>query len=154
MTRLSITQIPEARRAELDAMARSYYAEVLPDGPPFVPVTIDAYWRDRGRHPYLITIGDDPIGFALVWTHADGTHELAEFTIRPPWRNKGHGTDAATLIFEALGGDWTLGVAAQPPGAMNFWRQCLDSIETAHDITQGPPRTPSQSGSFTFRIAR
>lgn len=154
MTRLTITQIPETRRAELDAIARSYFAEVLPDGPPYVPVTLDSYWRERGRHPYLIEFGTEPIGFALVWTHADGTHELAEFTIRPEWRHRGFGTDAAEMIFLALGGDWMLGVSSEPPGALTFWQHCLDTIEAAHEVNEGPPKHAAQSGCLTFRIAR
>jgi len=154
MTRLSITQVCESRRTEIEAMAHAYYAEVLPEGPPFVPTTLDRYWRERGRHPYLIDLDGVRIGFALVWTHADGTHELAEFTIRPDWRHKGLGTDAAEMIFEALGGDWTLGVSREPPGALAFWQQCLDHIDAAHDVTSGPPKYRTQSGSFTFRIAR
>lgn len=151
---LHIVPVPASRRTELLALARAYYAEVFPHGPPFVDGALDPYWTTRGRHPYLIERGTDVIGFALVWTHPDGLHELAEFTILPEWRHKGLGTEAAHRIFSALAGDWVLGVAAQSPGGMDFWQQCLTSFEDAHDITSEPRRTPSQIGSFRFRIAR
>lgn len=138
----------------LEAMAAAYFAEVLPQGPPFVPGTLDSYWNTRGRHPYLIWLGETPIGFALVWTHPDGTHELAEFTIGRQWRHKGYGTNAAHLVFNALGGDWALGVAKASPGGIPFWAQCIAACEGACEIVQGPPKTKTQSGSFTFRIAR
>ena len=151
---LHILPIQRSDRPMLEAMATSYFAEVLPGGPPFVSGTLDSYWTARGRHPYLISLGDTPIGFGLVWTHPDGQHELAEFTIRRPWRHKGLGTQAAHLIFAALGGDWTLGVATASPGGIPFWRQCLQACEGACEITHGPPKTKTQCGSFTFRIER
>ena len=154
MSAVRITPVALAERDALEQMATGYFREVLPKGPPFVPGTLDSYWLKRGRHPYFIGLDGQKIGFALVWTHPDGTHELAEFTINKAWRGKGLGTEAAQLVFHALGGDWTLGVASTPPGALSFWRQCLEACEGACEIVQGPPKTPSQCGSFSFRIAR
>lgn len=151
---ITITPVSEPDRAVLDAMAKAYFAELLPDGPPYYPSALDRYWIERGRHPYLINADGQPIGFALVWNHPDGTHELTEFTILPAHRHQGIGTQAAHLIFNALGGDWTLGVAALSPGGMPFWQQCLTDCENACEITQGPPKTVHQCGSFTFRIER
>ena len=152
--RLTIAPVPQADQPLLETMAASYFAEILPSGPPFVPGTIDSYWTTRGRHPYLVMLGRTPIGFALVWTHPDGTHELAEFTIGKPWRHNGYGTDAAHLVFGALGGDWTLGVATASPGGIPFWSQCIAACDGVCEIVQGPPKTNSQNGSFSFRIAR
>ncbi|MDF1728228.1 MAG: GNAT family N-acetyltransferase [Sulfitobacter sp.] len=151
---LHITPLPEARRAQLDAMAQAYFRELLPQGPPYVPQSLDRYWIDPGRHPYLITLDDLAIGFALVWNHAGGVHELVEFTIQPAFRHRGLGTEAATMIFEALGGDWVLGVASNSPGGMEFWQNCLTDSESIVDIESGPPRTAHQQGSFTFRVLR
>ena len=147
--RITIAPVPESRRTVLDAMAQTYFREILPEGPPYFPAALDRYWIERGRHPYLIEQDGTPIGFALVWNHADGTHELTEFTIQPAFR-----TVAAGLIFDALGGDWVLGVAAQSPGGMAFWRQCLAEIESVCEISERAPRTAHQVGSFAFRIAR
>jgi predicted acetyltransferase len=57
------------------------------------------------------------------------THELAEFTIHPDHRRQGIGTQAAYLVFNALGGEWTLGVVENSPGSMAFWEQCLAECE-------------------------
>ena len=151
---LSIEPVPEHNRSVLDKMAKTYFAELLPEGPIYDPSALDRYWIEKGRHPYLINLDGAPIGFALVWNHADGTHELAEFTIRPEHRHQGIGTQAAHLIFNALGGDWTLGVAILSPGGMTFWQQCLTDCENACEIAAGPPKTPHQVGSFAFRIER
>jgi predicted acetyltransferase len=151
---ISISPVPERDRKILDDMAKTYFAELLPDGPSYYPAALDRYWIEKGRHPYLIMGNGMPIGFALVWNHADGTHELTEFTIRPDHRHKGHGTEAAHLIFNALGGDWTLGVATHSPGGMAFWQQCLSDCENACEIVPGPPKTAHQSGSYSFRIER
>lgn len=152
--RITITPVPESNRAVLDAMAKSYFAELLPDGPRYYPSALDRYWMERGRHPYLINADGLPIGFALVWNHADGTHELTEFTILPKHRHQGIGTQAAHLIFNALGGDWTLGVAQNSPGGMAFWDQCLKDCENACEIIASPPKTAHQCGSYSFRIER
>ena len=152
--RIAIAPVPEARRALLDAMAQAYFREVLPEGPVYYPAALDRYWIERGRHPYLVTNDGVPIGFALVWNHEDGTHEMVEFTIQPAFRHRGIGRAAAVMIFEALGGDWVLGVAAHPPGAMDFWRACLGEAENIFDLTERPPRSASQAGSFSFRVAR
>jgi predicted acetyltransferase len=151
---LSIAPVPEHNRSVLDTMAKTYFAELLPDGPVYYPSALDRYWIEKGRHPYLINLDGVPIGFALVWNHADGTHELTEFTIRPDHRHQGIGTQAAHLIFNALGGDWTLGVATHSPGGMAFWEQCLSDCENVCEITAGPPKTAQQIGCFTFRIER
>ena len=152
--KISIKPVSEARRSILDAMAKSYFREVLPHGPAYFPNALDRYWIEPGRHPYLIVQDDKPIGFALVWNHPDGTHELTEFTIQTTFRHQGIGTQAAEMIFQALGGDWVLGVAQHPPGAMAFWQKCLENCEGACEITPQAPRTPNQAGSFSFRIER
>jgi predicted acetyltransferase len=152
--RLTISPVPESQRAMIDGMAQSYFRELLPGGPPYVPQTLDRYWTDSGRHPYVITLDDVAIGFALVWNHDDGTHEMVEFTIQPAFRKRGLGTAAATMIFEALGGDWVLGVATHSPGGMAFWETCLEDCERIETIIEGPPRTANQQGSFAFRVLR
>tara|TARA_R110002094_G_scaffold206484_2_gene177078 strand:- start:238 stop:705 length:468 start_codon:yes stop_codon:yes gene_type:complete len=152
--KLTITPVREAHRDQLDRMAKGYFRELMPDGPPYVPQTLDRYWTDPGRHPYLIELDGAPIGFALVWNHPDGVHEMVEFTILPDHRQQGIGTQAAVLLFEALGGDWTLGVATHSPGGMAFWTRCLTASETICGIAQGPPRTAHQQGSLSFRVLR
>ena len=151
---VTLTPVPERDRLALDAMAIAYFSEILPDGPRYYPALLDRYWIEPGRHPYLINLDGLPIGFALVWNHKDGLHELAEFTIQPAHRHKGIGTEAAQLVFNTLGGDWTLGVARESPGGMAFWQHCLEACENACDITQGPPKTAQQVGSYRFRILR
>jgi predicted acetyltransferase len=152
--RLTISPVREAHRGQLDQMAKGYFRELMPDGPPYVPQTLDRYWSEPGRHPYLIELDEKPIGFALVWNHPDGVHEMVEFTILAAHRHKGIGTQAAILLFEALGGDWTLGVATHSPGGLDFWRTCLNACDSITDITLGPPKTSCQQASLTFRVLR
>ena len=152
--KVGIVPVAEAKRTELDGMAKTYFAEILPEGPPYYPAALDRYWAEPGRHPYLIHGDNRAIGFALVWNHADGTHELTEFTIKPQYRHQGLGTQAAHLIFNALGGDWTLGVATNSPGGMAFWQQCLIDCENTCEVIPGAAKTARQCGSFTFRIER
>lgn len=152
--RVGVRPVAVAERGVIDDMARRYYAEVLPNGPLYHPRMLDRYWSEAGRHPYLVEVDGAPAGFALVWNHDDGTHELAEFTVRPEFRHQGIGTQAALLVFESLGGAWTVGVSRHVPQAMAFWDSCLHGAQELFDIEEGPPRTGNQSGSFTFRVAR
>ncbi|MBM1632874.1 GNAT family N-acetyltransferase [Sulfitobacter mediterraneus] len=152
--RISIAPVPEQNRGVIDAMSEAYFRELLPEGPVYFPNALDRYWIEPGRHPYVIELNGAPVGFALVWNHKDGCHELTEFTIQPAFRNRGIGTEAATLIFQALGGDWVLGVAENAPNGMAFWRQCLESCDAVFEITEGPPRTANQCGSYAFRVGR
>ena len=151
---LTIAPVAERDRTLIDAMAQNHFRELLPNGPPYVPQTLDRYWQEGGRHPYLIALDGMPIGFALVWNHAAGMHELVEFTIQPAFRQRGLGTEAAIMIFEALGGDWVLGVAQHSPGGMGFWRGCLEACPAIEEVIEGPPRTANQQGSFAFRVHR
>lgn len=152
--RVTVRRVEEAERHMLDGLAFAYYSEVLPDGPSYFPALLDRYWIEPGRHPYFIEVDGALAGFALVWNHKGGIHELAEFTIQPEFRHKSVGTQAALLIFEALGGEWTLGVTRHFPGAWEFWQTCLQDAEGVFDLAQGPPKTQNQVGSFTFRVAR
>lgn len=152
--KLAIIPVPALHRGRLDAMAHDYFRELLPEGPPYVPQTLDRYWTEPGRHPYIIELDGVAIGFALVWNHPDGIHEMVEFTILPRYRQQGFGTQAALLLFESLGGDWTLGVARLSPGGMAFWENCLSACDAIVDITKGPAKTAHQQGSFAFRVLR
>mgnify|MGYP000246447426 CR=1 FL=1 len=152
--RVTISPVAERHRTVLDAMAKRYFSEVLPQGPAYFPNALDRYWIEPGRHPYLIERNAAPVGFALVWNHPDGTHELTEFTIQTAHRHLGIGTQAAALIFQSLGGDWVLGVSRHPQGAMQFWQRCLEDCEGVCEIAPGPARTANQIGSFSFRVQR
>ncbi|MFT6676832.1 MAG: putative acetyltransferase [Sulfitobacter sp.] len=152
--KITLSRVAEPDRAVLENMAKRHFSEIFPDGPLFYSAALDRYWIETGRHPYLIQLDGRPIGFALVWNHADGCHELAEFTIEPAFRKQGIGTEAATMIFGALGGDWVLGVAKHAPDGMAFWQKCLEGCDDIHEITLGPPRAAQQCGSYSFRVGR
>ena len=62
--KVGIVPVAEAKRTELDGMAKTYFAEILPEGPPYYPAALDRYWAEPGRHPYLIHGDNRAIGFA------------------------------------------------------------------------------------------
>ena len=46
-SQITLSPVLEKDRALLDTMAARYFAEALPEGPPFYPAALDRYWRSR-----------------------------------------------------------------------------------------------------------
>lgn len=144
---MSITLHPmtPADQSALEAALAPYLAEIVP-GQTLDIAGIAARQFGPARHPFWILRGDTRIGFALAFTHDDGTHELAEFTIFPDHRRAGTGRDAARRVFARLPGRWVIGVAAHGMAGA-FWE---DALAQMPDLKKGPGLTPSQSHSYTF----
>ena len=114
----------------LKAMLSTYNAElspyddvVTPDYPYF-----DAYWEPgERRYPYLIHMGPELVGFALVRDLEDGDadHSVAEFYILPSARSRGAGVDAAKAVFKQHPGAWTLSMFVRNGPARAFWPKAI-----------------------------
>jgi predicted acetyltransferase len=109
------------RAGAIQAMMAPYLTELVPEGPPEYP-HLSLYWQDRDRLPYLIRVDARDAGFALVREHADlGFHEMAEFYIRPVYRRRGVGREAARMLFARHRGWWHLQVLDDNAPARAFW---------------------------------
>lgn len=133
----------------LAELSRYRKVEVGPSSSEDYPY-LEVYWRDPGRHAFLIQQGERYVGFALV-RHPDAEnadlHEMAEFFIRADSRRLGIGRRAAISILERLGGRWQLDVQLRNAPGLRFWKSCIA------DVTGRPPRTREVESADGRRVA-
>jgi predicted acetyltransferase len=96
----------------------------------FAPYPLDAYWRDEGRHPFLLRADDTLVGFALVQAEsrlsgARGTFDMTEFFVLRRHRRRRVGLDAAALLFDRFCGPWEVRQRAENATATLFWRRAI-----------------------------
>lgn len=114
-----------AQSGPIRAMMTPYLEELTTGGLTVYP-RLALYWQDADRIPYLVRIGTDDVGFALVRRHsATDFHEMAEFYIAPGWRRQGIGAQAARALFARHPGWWHLQILEANLGAQAFWRRVI-----------------------------
>jgi predicted acetyltransferase len=92
--------------------------------------SLDLYWTEAGRYPFLIRAEERLAGFALVdrggWLNnsIDG-HMIAEFFILRMYRRSGIGRAAAAQLFDRFPGPWEIASPATNVPAQAFWRSTL-----------------------------
>lgn len=89
---------------------------------------LDHYWTEPDRHPYLIRVGGQLAGFALVNRRAvsgEDRWSLAEFFVMRKYRRRGIGGYAATYVFDLWPGKWEVAQVASHPGSSVFWRKVI-----------------------------
>jgi len=114
-----------SQSAPIRAMMAPYLEELTTGGLTVYP-RLALYWEDADRIPYLVRIGTDDAGFALVRRHATTDfREMAEFYIAPGWRRQGVGREAALALFARHPGWWHLQILASNTAAQAFWRRVI-----------------------------
>lgn len=96
----------------------------------FAEPSLDAYWRDDDRHPFLIRVDGRLAGFALVaarsrLTGAAGVFDMAEFFVMRKYRGRGVGFAAASAAFDRFTGRWEIRQRDENVGATAFWRRVV-----------------------------
>jgi len=89
---------------------------------------LDHYWTEPDHHPYLIRVGGQLAGFALVNRHTVSGRDrwsLAEFFVMRRFRGRGIGESAAVHVFGLWPGKWEVRQVASHPGSSAFWRKVL-----------------------------
>jgi predicted acetyltransferase len=92
--------------------------------------SIESYWQDSWRHPYLIRADGKLAGFALVHqrsriTGDPTTWDMAEFFVVRKYRRQGIGALIATRLFEAHRGNWEVRQRDDNGIASAFWRSVI-----------------------------
>ena len=85
----------------------------------------DDYWRESGREPFAVRLGQQTIGFCLL-RDLDTRWQIAEFYIVPAYRRRGIGRRAVSLVKAYCRNDGRhrfLGADTQAynPAARAFW---------------------------------
>jgi predicted acetyltransferase len=88
---------------------------------------LDAYWKEKERHPYLLHDRDKIAGFALVRKDHD-FWELAEFYVKPIFRRRGLAESCATEIFHRHPGEWKISFNKFNQASRNLWRKLGKNI--------------------------
>ncbi len=89
---------------------------------------LDYYWREPGRHAFLIRVADKLAGLVLVRTIEAGHNPLrsiAEFFIMRKYRRRGVGRMVAMQVFDMFPGRWTVGQEANNLPSQAFWRNVI-----------------------------
>ncbi len=100
--------VPRSERPLLRRLLTDYLEEfaLLEGVPPrrdregHVPYRyFDDYWRESGRVPFAVRLGQQMIGFCFL-RDLDTRWQIAEFYIAPAYRRKGIGGRAVSLVKE------------------------------------------------------
>ena len=108
------------------------------------------YWQEATRRfPFLIRVGAEWAGFALVTRGSPATEDpsdldVAEFFVLRRHRRSGVGRRAAFLLFDRIPGHWVVRVAERNRRGLPFWREVIPdytrgqaSSETLESADQG-----------------
>ncbi len=107
------------------------HIELGPDGR-FGYANLSAYWREPGRHPFLVRVDGNLAGFVFV-KRDDSTWDMAEFFIVRGHRRAGIGTAVAHNVFRLFPGRWQVRVIDINQPARRFWQQAIHQF-TGHII--------------------
>ena len=99
--------------------------ELGPDGR-FGYEPLSLYWKEAGRHPFLIKAGGTLAGFALIHQSSgisgdDQVWDVAEFFIVRGLRRRGIGRKAVHELWRRFPGKWEIRVRKENRGAKGFW---------------------------------
>ena len=70
---------------------------------------LDHYWKEKGRHPFIVRVDDKLAGFVLVNrnTHLPGNEwAIAEFFVMRKYRRRGIGKAVAFYLFDQFREKW------------------------------------------------
>jgi len=110
------------------------FSEVIPmdvaaDGK-FALRSLQAYWQDAWRHPFLARVAGHYAGFALVHQRSHlsgepGVCDVAEFFVLRRYRRRGLGAALARQVFDSFPGRWEVRQLAANRAATTFWRSVI-----------------------------
>ncbi|WP_409275989.1 GNAT family N-acetyltransferase [Neobacillus sp. SCS-31] len=87
---------------------------------------LSTYWEDPCHHPFFIKLGEELIGFALVFIGNDGNpNSIEEFHVIRKYNGFGYGRQAALKIFTMFPGKWRITQIEANDPAKAFWRNVI-----------------------------
>ena len=104
--------------------------------------SIELYWVEPTRYPFVIWADDQLAGFALVRVVADGTFSVAEFFIRRGFRRSGVGAEAAVKLFDRFRGTWKVAQLERNAPAQAFWRRVIGQYTSGRFSEEWSPSSP------------
>ncbi len=97
--------------------------------------SLDLYWSEEGREPFLLRVDSDLAGFVFLkrWS-ASGKpvdRSIAEFFVMRKYRREGVGTRMAHRILRERPGRWEIPVARYNAPALAFWERVVRGLGPA-----------------------
>jgi predicted acetyltransferase len=102
----------------------------------FGPGSLDRYWAEVDRHPFLLRVDGKWAGFALV--RAGDPHDMAEFFVMRRYRREGIGTEFARTLFARFPGRWQVREIQRNEPAQAFWRRAIPVPFDEDEWERGP----------------
>jgi predicted acetyltransferase len=93
------------------------------------PDQLEPWFMDSSTTLLTIIEAGQPAGFALVArdtrTAREADYRMAEFFIARPYRRRGVGRSAVSLILRRFAGRWEIVEYSRNPNAVKFWRSVV-----------------------------
>ena len=91
---------------------------------------LDHYWVEPGRSPFLVRVGGELAGFAMVsrYNYRTGLNDgwvMAEFFVMRKYRHLGVGEHVACWLFDHHPGAWQVSQITENQAAVTFWRKVI-----------------------------
>ena len=90
---------------------------------------LPSYWKEPGKHAFMLRAGQEIVGFALVRGNHDEDdvdYSIGEFFILRKFRGQGVGECIARQLFDRFRGRWEVEQLARNEPAIAFWRKIID----------------------------
>jgi predicted acetyltransferase len=108
---------------------------------------LDSYWTDPERFPFLIQVGENWAGFALVRQYPNPdplspyptANNLAEFFVLRKYRRQKVGKTAAYQVFDRFPGQWYVAQIPENLPAQAFWRTIIAEYTRGNYIEKSLP---------------
>ncbi|PSW17562.1 GNAT family N-acetyltransferase [Photobacterium sanctipauli] len=90
----------------------------------------DVYWERDDHFPYLIIVGSELAGFALVRRYPSNTsiYDIEQFFVLRKFKGKGVGKKALELVLKSYPGKWQIRVLIENMFALNFWKSAVSNV--------------------------
>jgi predicted acetyltransferase len=139
---VNIERAAQEHRLVIKSMLDEYLSEL---GAATAYPYLDLYWQETARFPYLIRVGSEVAGFALVRKNERDRFEIAEFCVIAGFRRMGTGSAAAAAIFSAHPGQWEVQGFPGNAAAAAFWEHVITA-------RAGSVRRTVENGVWVFEV--
>jgi predicted acetyltransferase len=115
---------------------------------------LNHYWREPDRHPFIIYLNNEAVGFLLVREDQDPTDgtsitEISELYILPEFRQRSVASNAIKKVLTYFPGNWRAAVLPNNEIGCSFWRQLISALDPKFKME--PPAFPkNQRIVFSF----
>ncbi len=109
-----------------------YDVQVGADGK-FCYESLPLYWKEPGRHPFLVWVDGKLAGFVLVKRGSEisrdtNVWDMVEFFILRGYRRRGIGAHVAHEVWRRFPGSWEVRVLQSNISAQQFWARAISGF--------------------------